>query len=53
MAKDSKMISAQASEQPPRGNGTSVSVDNMPGKTKGGKQAHEILNDKMAKGLGC
>lgn len=52
MAKDS-MIAAQASEQPPRDKGKSPSVDNMPGKTKGGKLAHEVLNDKMAKGLGC
>lgn len=51
--KDSKMISAQASEQPPRSKGPSPKVDNMPGKMKGDKMPHEVLNDKMAKGLGC
>lgn len=51
--KDNKMISAQASEQPPRTKGASPSVANMPGKMKGDKMPHEVMNDKMAKGLGC
>lgn len=53
MKKESGMIAAQASEQPPRDKGKSVSVDNMPGKMKGDKMPHEVMNDKMAKGLGC
>lgn len=52
MAKDS-MISAQASEQPPRSKGAMPKVNNMPGRQKGEKMPHEVMNDKMAKGLGC
>lgn len=52
MAKEPNMaIVPQASEQPPK---TGKAPDGaMPGKTKGGKMPHEVMNDKMAKGLGC
>lgn len=53
MAKDKGgMLPKEAMEQPPRSS-SSVSVSNMPGKMKGDKMPHEIMNDKMAKGLGC
>lgn len=52
MAKDS-MIVAQASEQPPKTNASTATSGSMPGKMKGGKMPHEVMSDKMAKGLGC
>lgn len=51
--KDDSMISPLATQQPPRSKSASPSVSNMPGKMKGDKMPHEVLNDKMAKGLGC
>jgi hypothetical protein len=52
MAKDDSMISPLAKQQPPKTSGDSMG-SNMPGKMKGDKMPHEVMNDKMAKGLGC
>lgn len=48
--KDSSTISHQ---QPSREKSASPSAKNMPGKTKSDKMPHEVMNDKMTKGLGC
>lgn len=53
MKQKDSMISSMASEQPPREKGAMPSVSNMPGKMKGDKMPHEVMNDKMAKGLNC
>ena len=45
-------IASQASEQPKRSGGT-ITVKNEPGKQSGNKMPHEVMNDKLAKGLGC
>lgn len=46
-------ISPLAKQQPPRSGSSGGSSENMPGKMKGDKMPHEVMNDKMARKLGC